>query len=667
MKYLVLILFLLGMFARPAAAQTPAQQPGRGWAHRIPITLVNDGAELRSTQVRVELSAANFNFSEAAPDGRDLRVADENGWALLPHWIESYDPAAKRAVIWLRVWAFPAHSRKTVFLYYGNPSAQTDANGPHTFEFFDAFYAGDPADAPGYFALGEPVTALVKDQDWERTPPHTLSIVEQNADGFRYWGYYGLVECGGVGLARSNDLKMWTKYAGNPLLFRGGERWPSVLKVDQTLYMVADRDYCGTSYLALRKSADGLNWGDDAGYLTLVKPEPGIKNQNANFFYDPVGKLFYLYWYRGGPNLQLWQIRARSAATPEGLADPSTEQVILERDTEIAAPSLFYRDGTYFLSAEVNDRGWMTVIFEGKTPFGPFAPLAGNPVMGDNQACFFQHQFEGVLVGSLCKDTGPGGWQVNIRTASLDGRPTLRTFDPSLWAARGNWAVQADGARAGGPNARLIGSWTDADYTAEARVRVMEYTPGQRVWSLGARSDEPGNAMYALSLVSRGDGALSYLITKTDASGTQTTLAENRYAEPVQDGWCEASLAAQGGALRGRVVCAGAVYEIAAVDPGAALPPGRLALLSGDGAQAQFAWARMRKNDNPNMRQIWGAPQNAAGQNGSWLGVRTDPARVLAQNPPAHDAPAQEAITLGVMALAAAAAVALSVSRSRLR
>ncbi|MFZ1794828.1 MAG: hypothetical protein WAU96_15525, partial [Anaerolineae bacterium] len=97
------------------------------------------------------------------------------------------------------------------------------------------------------------------------------------------------------------------------------------------------------------------------------------------------------------------------------------------------------------------------------------------------------------------------------------------------------------------------------------------------------------------------------------------------------------------------------------------LPPGRLALLSGDGAQAQFAWARMRKNDNPNMRQIWGAPQNAAGQNGSWLGVRADPARVLAQNPPAHDAPAQEAITLGVMALAAAVAVALSVSRSRLR
>lgn len=660
-----LLLCGLMAFARPALAQHPAPAIGQGWAHRIPITLVNDGPELGSAQIRVELSAANFNFAEAAPDGRDLRVSDENGWTLLPHWVESYDPAAGRATLWLRVWSFPAQSRKTVFLYYGNPSAQNDANGPHTFEFFDDFYAGDPADAPGYFALGEPATALVKDQSWERTPPHTLSIVEQNADGFRYWGYYGLVECGGIGLARSNDLKTWTKYTGNPLLTRGGERWPSVLKAGQMLYMIADRDYCGTSYLALRKSADGLNWGGDTDYLTLVKPEAGIKNQNANFFYDPVGKLFYLYWYRGGPNLQLWQIRARSAATPEGLADPSTERVVVERDTEIAAPSLFYRDGIYFLSTEVNDRGWMTVIFEGKTPFGPFAPLAGNPVMGDNQACFFQHEFEGVLVGSLCKDTGPGGWQVNIRTAALEGRPTLRALDSSLWTARGNWAAPADGARAGGPNARLIGSWTDADYTAEARVRVVEYTPGQPVWSLGLRADEPGNAMYALSLVSRGDDALSYLITKTDAAGTQTTLAENRYALPVREGWCDASLAAQGGALRGRVACAGHVFEVSAVDVGTALPAGRLALLGGDGAQTQFAWARMRKNDNPNLRQIWGVAQNAAGQNGAWMGIRADEGRALVQNPPAHDAHAQAAITLGALALAAALVIGVGVAKKR--
>ena len=100
---------------------------------------------------------------------------------------------------------------------------------------------------------------------------------------------------------------------------------------------------------------------------------------------------------------------------------------MLERDTEIAAPSMFYQNGTYFLATEINDRGWMTLIFEGKTPFGPFAPVAGNPVMGDNQACFFQHPLDGVLVGTLCKDMGPAGWQVNIRTAALANRVTYYT------------------------------------------------------------------------------------------------------------------------------------------------------------------------------------------------------------------------------------------------
>src|SRR5437867_1845638 len=54
-----------------------------------------------------------------------------------------------------------------------------------------------------------------------------LSVLELKRDGFRYWGWYGLNEGKGIGLARSNDLVNWTKYAHNPLLTNA--RWPSVI------------------------------------------------------------------------------------------------------------------------------------------------------------------------------------------------------------------------------------------------------------------------------------------------------------------------------------------------------------------------------------------------------------------------------------------------------
>lgn len=49
-------------------------------------------------------------------------------------------------------------------------------------------------------------------QPWEgKEFPHTLSVLELDRDGYRYWGWYGLNEGGGIGLARSSDLVNWTK------------------------------------------------------------------------------------------------------------------------------------------------------------------------------------------------------------------------------------------------------------------------------------------------------------------------------------------------------------------------------------------------------------------------------------------------------------------------
>ena len=79
-----------------------------------------------------------------------------------------------------------------------------------------------------YLKLTTPRHVLPDAQKWEGNEfPHTMSVLELKRDGFRYWGWYGLNEGRGIGLARSNDLVTWTKYEQNPLWTNA--RWPTVL------------------------------------------------------------------------------------------------------------------------------------------------------------------------------------------------------------------------------------------------------------------------------------------------------------------------------------------------------------------------------------------------------------------------------------------------------
>src|SRR4029077_963838 len=119
------------------------------------------------------------------------------------------------------------------------------SNGSATFDFFDDF--APPNQGPQtYFQLGTPQTVMTATQSWETYSPHTLSVLALNQGGHTYWGWYGLQDsCGGVGLAWSQDLVNWTKDTFNPLFTNG--RWPNVIQVGSTLYMVYEFNYCGNS------------------------------------------------------------------------------------------------------------------------------------------------------------------------------------------------------------------------------------------------------------------------------------------------------------------------------------------------------------------------------------------------------------------------------------
>ncbi|HEX4266247.1 MAG TPA: hypothetical protein VHY36_00040 [Steroidobacteraceae bacterium] len=261
------------------------------------------------------------------------------------------------------------------------------------------------AEAVRYFTLPSPKPILPRAQSWEGDQqPHTLSVLELNRGGFRYWGWYGLNNGRGTGLARSNDLVHWTKYEKNPLWLNA--RWTSALQVGKAglLYFAITRDYdTPSSRIVLATSKDGIHLTQ---IKTLVQAVPNERNQNPDLFRDPVSGKFLLIFYRGN-DTDYFDIVARSAGRIEDLAT-APDKLLLHATETVAAPNLLYvphgglrGKGIYYLATEIypgrygkTETGvWEVKVFHADQPDGHFEPVAGNPVQAGGRACLFQHIF----------------------------------------------------------------------------------------------------------------------------------------------------------------------------------------------------------------------------------------------------------------------------------
>lgn len=609
-----------------AACAGPTPTRTDEWLYRRPIVVANPGdVELRDHQIRIALDATNFDFARARPDGADLRFGDEDGRRYLPHWVERYDPSAEQAVVWVKVPVLPPAGERTIFMYYGRASGDDLSSGRRTFEMFDDF--GRPG--LGYYEFGPATTVMTRTEAWETQAPHTLSVIELNREGYRYWAYYGLADCGGIGLARSNDLVNWQKWP-EPLLNRDGERWPAVLKVGEVIYMIYDRDHCGTSHLVMRTSRDGVHFDPD--YRVIVPQQPGVRNQNPALFRDPREGRFYLYWYRGGNDVGYWQIRMRSATTVEGLADPASERVLIDVPYELAAPNMLAYDGVYFLSTEVNENAWKTKIYAGPSPGGPFTPLPDAPQLSDNQACLFQHVFTTTMHGYVCKDTG-AGWVLNHRSADLArGRSTQRRLDPGVWTAVGGTWQPVESAEALDKGVVLDASGRGVlqtalqggDYVFEARGRSLDRT-GR--WGIAVRVQRA--QYYLVEVEPSVNGGRSIRLWKI-ADGRRTELGSVQRADEDAGSWLRLGVAIQGGDIL--LLHDGAAFAQMR-DPGAPLDAGHSALWV-DG-RAQFddvAWRKFAAVP-PGIRV--GAEENFAAARPNWLSPRAaDAVEPTAANAP---------------------------------
>ncbi len=272
----------------------------------------------------------------------------------------------------------------------------------------------------GYLKLERPERILSGHQSWEEDQfPHTLSVVELSRGGYRYWGWYGLNYGGGIGLAHSNELVHWIKYDKNPLL--DNARWPSVLAEASLLYVAYTRDYdTSTSHIVLASTTNGT---DLDLIKILVYPVRNQRNQNPNLFRDPKTGRIYLTWFRGSedPGHEYWEIVSRNAAQVEDL-DDAPDKVLLQSKDTLAAPTLLYLEGVYYLSTEIRPGKleWQTKVFASNAPDSEFLPVPGNPVLAGGRACLFQYVFHNRFYGFTCHEVAPEHWVLEVVQAPLE-------------------------------------------------------------------------------------------------------------------------------------------------------------------------------------------------------------------------------------------------------
>jgi len=294
--------------------------------------------------------------------------------------------------------------------------------------------------------ISESMAVVIGDSGkWDFNKTHTLSVVETNKDGYKYWGYYGLSYYGGdpslrkAGLAFSNDLIHWVKYEGNPII-PGDCRWPTVVLRNSIFNMFyAEYDSNNDSRIVMLTSKDGKHFGNKT---VVIKRELGTQNQNPFIYFNQNDKNYYLFYYHGversnnkplvgrqGINKKteyvkkitnFWQIRFVKSKSLEGLKEAKPVTLLTSSYT-IASPSISYYNGKYYLLIESIKEGswdnkWVTIAYESSKIDGNYKLLANNPLLPDDDACAFQYVLDNQLsiFYSHCLDLVNWNWIIKM-------------------------------------------------------------------------------------------------------------------------------------------------------------------------------------------------------------------------------------------------------------
>jgi hypothetical protein len=157
---IVLGMLLVGI-ASTTTTTTAAAEDVTAWKHSksLKFNTTPNGADVsqdvQNFPVAVALNAANFDFSQAKPDGADLRFTNEPTAGPLAHSIEHWDATAQSALVWVKVPTIRGNSdSQTIHMHWGNAAAASTADSSAVFDTRDGWvgvwHLGDePTDAAG--------------------------------------------------------------------------------------------------------------------------------------------------------------------------------------------------------------------------------------------------------------------------------------------------------------------------------------------------------------------------------------------------------------------------------------------------------------------------------------------------------------------------------------
>jgi autotransporter-associated beta strand protein len=88
----------------------------------------------------IRLDATNFDFGQAASDGRDIRFEEAGNLGALSYQIERWDASAQVAEVWVKVPQIDGNSLTDyIYMYWGNGSATSESNGANVFQSGSGF------------------------------------------------------------------------------------------------------------------------------------------------------------------------------------------------------------------------------------------------------------------------------------------------------------------------------------------------------------------------------------------------------------------------------------------------------------------------------------------------------------------------------------------------
>lgn len=124
------------------------------FSRQIVLNTTSLGADIKNDiynfPILIRLNAAEFDFSQSMPGGKDLLFSGKNS-NVLPSQVERWDEINGQAEIWVKIDTIFGNAEQSIMMYWGNPEANSQKTGQMVFDTADGFqsvwHLGENADS----------------------------------------------------------------------------------------------------------------------------------------------------------------------------------------------------------------------------------------------------------------------------------------------------------------------------------------------------------------------------------------------------------------------------------------------------------------------------------------------------------------------------------------